>query len=328
MRFVAMLVGIAAAIAGSSFAFQAIQAVGPENRINDYGYGEAATRPPDGGTLLQTNNFARVVAALQRELGEDAALQSLTVKLTDADAVADSNGVLRYVDVDASGRSRARDGDRAEPAALVPLARIDPAAIDRIVAKTGPGIEWMTLQGSTREWVIHMQSGEPDRYLANLDGSGVRLPGEPNPEPIAASADSLLRAENLARVLEAARKEGTRVYRLDVRPERASFELDANGRRLLVDYGYDARLTSRDIRPATGVPTKPIRITDIDPGAIERMARSARRAVGAKGLADVQYATLNFEPRGWSLYLAPGSDPSYVTANLRGRGLSWPGKGL
>ncbi len=326
MRALAVLIGIAAAIAGSYVAFGAVRAVGPDNRINDFGYGEAATRPPNGGSLMESINFARVVTALERELGADGGLQSLTVELFVANAIAQSNGGLRYVQVDASGRSRSRDGDRADPAAQVPVARIDPAAIDRIVAKTGPAIERLTLQG-TREWRIDMRSGEPDAYVANLDGTGVRLPGEPNPEPVGAGPDSLLRAKNLERVLAAARKEGTDVLSLDVRPDRVSIELDADGRTLALAYGYDAQLTSRDIRATAGVPVRPLDLDDIDPTAIERMARTSRRAVGSKGLADVQYALLSLDPRGWSLYLAQGSDPPYVMANLRGRRLTWPGRG-
>jgi hypothetical protein len=136
----------------------------------------------------------------------------------------------------------------------------------------------------------------------------------------------LLRAQNLAPVLDAARKEGARAYSLDVRPDRVSLELGASGRRVFVDYGYDGQLMSRDIRAPTGVPTTPIPLADIDPAAIERMARTSRRAVGSKGLADVQYALLSLDPRGWSLYLATGSDPPYVSANLRGRRLTWPGR--
>ena len=326
MRALAALVGIFAAFAGSYVAFGFVQSVGPDNRINEFGYGEAATRPPDGGSLIESDNFARVVTALKRELGADGAVQSLTVELFVANAIAQRDGSLRYVEVDASGRSRARDGGRANPAGLVPVARIDPGAIDRILAKTGPAIERLTLQG-TREWTIDMRSGEPDAYVANLDGTGVRLPGEPNPEPVGAGPDSLLRAKNLERVLAAARKEGTDVLSLDVRPDRVSIELDAGGRTLALAYGYDAQLTSRDIRATTGVPVRPVDLDDIDPTAIERMARTSRRAVGSKGLADVQYALLSLDPRGWSLYLAQGSDPPYVVANLRGRGLTWPGRG-
>jgi hypothetical protein len=315
-----MLVGALAAFAGSYLAFGFIQSVGPDNRINDFGYGEAATRPPDGGSLLESDNFARVVEALTRELGADGGVQSLTVELFVANAVAQRDGAMRFVAVDASGRSQARDGDRADPAALVPVGRIDAGAIDRILATTGPNVERLTLQGN-REWRIDMRSGEPDAYVANLDGSGVRLPGEPNPEPIGASPDSLLRAKNLERVLAAARKEGTKVLALDVRPDRVSVELDAGGRTLSLAYGYDAQLTSRDIRPTTGVPVKPINLRNIDPRAIERMARRF------KGLANVQYALLQLDPRGWSLYLAPGSDPPYVVANLQGRRLTWPGRG-
>jgi hypothetical protein len=326
VRAIAILFGALAAFAGSYLAFGFIQSVGPDNRIDDFGYGEAATRPPDGGSLIESDNFARVVTALKRELGAEGAVQSLTVELFVANALAQRDGAMRFVQVDASGRSQARDGDRADPAALVPVSRIDPGAIDRILAVTGPAVERLTLQG-TREWSIDMRSGEPDAYIANLDGTGVRLPGEPNPAPVGAGPDSLLRAKNLERVLAAARKEGTDVLALDVRPDRVSIELEANGRTLSLAYGYDAQLTSRDIRATTGVPVKPLDIDRIDPAAIERMARTSRRAVKSKGLADVQYALLGLDPRGWSLYLAQGSDPPYVVANLRGRGLTWPGRG-
>ena len=173
-----------------------------------------------------------------------------------------------------------------------------------------------------------MRSGEPDAYVANLDGSGVRLPGEPNPEPVGAGPDSLLRAKNLKRVLAAARKEGTDVLALDVRPDRVSIELDANGRTLSLAYGYDAQLTSRDIRATTGVPVKPVDIDRIDPAAIERMARTSRRAVGSKGLADVQYALL--QPRSARLVAVParrGPIRRTWSRTCAGAASTWPGRG-
>jgi hypothetical protein len=90
-------------------------------------------------------------------------------------------------------------------------------------------------------------------------------------------------------------------------------------------------LTSRDLRAATGGETRSIALKDIDPAAPERMARTARRAVKSKGLADIQYVLLNsgFLPNdrpGLSLYLPPGSDPPYVAADLHGRHLTWPGR--
>ncbi len=188
-----MLIAIVAALAGSYYAFGAIQAVGPDDRTGEYGYGDAAVEPPGGGTLFESRNFARVVAALERELGPDGALESLTVRPTDASAQAREGELVRYVDIDASGRSRSRVGDRATPAGLVPVARIDAAAIDRIVLEAakaaGVYVEGLSLYGGTREWSVEMlDGGEPDRFVANLDGKGLRLPGEPNPEPIGAAA--------------------------------------------------------------------------------------------------------------------------------------------
>ena len=99
-----MLVATLAAIAGSYVGFKAMQAIGPENRADEFGYGEAALRPPGGGTLLRSTNLARVVTALERELGRDGALESLVVKPSEVNAIAQRRGTLRYVDVDASGR--------------------------------------------------------------------------------------------------------------------------------------------------------------------------------------------------------------------------------
>ena len=170
------------------------------------------------------------------------------------------------MDIDASGRSRSRVGDRATPAGLVPVARIDAEAIDRIVLEAakaaGVYVEGLSLYGGTREWSVDMlDGGEPDRFVANLDGKGLRLPGEPNPEPIGAAPDSLLRAANLERVLDAARKvtsADARVTSFDVRPGSVSLEFDQNGRTLALAYSYDAQLMRRDLRPATGAPTESV----------------------------------------------------------------------
>jgi hypothetical protein len=236
IRFLAVIVAIAATLGGSYGAIAVMRAVGPEDQSGDFGYGDAATIPPGGGTLLESRNFARVVAALERELGPEGGLQSLTVRPTDASAMARVGGDVVFVDIDASGRSRSRVGDRAEPAARVPVDRLDASAIDAIVAEAsrsaGVGVESLTLQGGSREWRVDMlDGGEPDSFVANLDGAGLRLQGEPNPEPVGAEPDSLLRAENLAAVLDAAARDSApdaRVTSLDIRPDRVS--LDRAGR--------------------------------------------------------------------------------------------------
>jgi hypothetical protein len=139
----------------------------------------------------------------------------------------------------------------------------------------------------------------------------------------------MLRASNLSRVLAAAAKEGSQVTGLDVRPDRVSVTLDSGGRTLELDYGYDAQLTRRDLRAKTGAPEKAVPIADIDADAIERMARSAKRAVDSPGLAEIQYVLLDTDftdqPR-LLLYRAQGAQPPYVVADLHGRGLTWPGR--
>ena len=334
MRFLSVLLGVAAAFAGSLLAFDVIQSVGPKDRTHDYGVGDAATQVPGGGSLIETRHFGLVVAALRRELGPDGAVESLDLQPLSATASGRSGGVRKLVYIDASGRSRAQDGGEVTPAAAVPVARLDAAAIDKLVTgarkQAGGPIENLTLAGGQREWTVHMTGGEPDTLVANLDGSGIRLPGEPNPEPVGAAPDSMLRAANLARVLAAAAKEGSQVTGLDVRPDRVSVTLDTGGRTLELDYGYDAQLTSRDLRAKTGAPEKAIPLAGIDPAAIERMARSARRLVDSPGLGEVQYVlldtdgTLRERPE-LLMYRAPGAQPTYLVADLHGRGLNWPG---
>jgi hypothetical protein len=289
-RLLSVLLGVAAAFAGSLLAFNVIQAVGPKDRTGEFGYGDAATRVPGGGSLIESRNFPLVVRALQRELGPDGALESLDLQPLEASASGRSGGVRKLIYIDASGRSRAQDGGEATPAATVPVSRLDASAIDKLVAgarkQASAPVERITLAGAQREWTVRMTGGEPDTLIANLDGGGVRLQGEPNPEPVGAAPDSLLRAENLRRVLAAAAKEGTQLTGLDVRPDRVSVTFDSHGRTLELDYGYDAQLTSRDVRAKSG-DEKAVRIDAIDPAAIERMARSARRAVDSPGLADV-----------------------------------------
>jgi hypothetical protein len=333
MRFLSVLLGVAAAFAGSLLAFNVIRSVGPKDRTHEFGVGDAATRVPGGGSLIESRHFGLVVAALQRELGPDGAVESLDLQPLQATASGRSGDVRKLVYIDASGRSRSQDGGAPSPAASVPVSRLDAGAIDKLVAgarkEANAPVENLTLAGGSREWTVHMTGGEPDTLVGNLDGGGVRLQGEPNPEPVGAAPDSMLRAENLSRVLAAAAKEGKQVTGLDVRPDRVSVTFDANGRTLELDYGYDAQLTSRDVRAKTGAPEKSVPIGDIEPDAIERMARTAKRAVHSPGLSEIQYVLLDpdftDEPR-LLLYRAQGAQPPYLVADLHGRGLTWPGR--
>jgi hypothetical protein len=314
---------MAAALAGTSAPTPAIGGGARPPPTNEYGFGDAATVPPRGGTLFESRNLAPVVAALRGALGPEALLQSLTVQPDSALAIARAGDRLVYVDVDASARTRVRDGGRADPAGLIPLARIDASVVDEIVAaaerETGAPVEDLSIQDSW-EWSVHMEHGEPDRYVANFDGSGLRLPGEPNPEPVGAAPHSLLRADNLGRVLESARDEagpGARIADMDIRPDDVSFTLELpNGRILALDYGFGAVLTRRDLVPTRGADTGSVAFEDVEADLVERVARDA-----GKELADVQYVLLQLSfdaPPALSLYLPEGSDPPYVQAPLRG----------
>jgi hypothetical protein len=337
VRVLAMVIGLVAALAGSYGAFTAIRAVGPENRTGEFGFGDAALISPGGGDLLQSRNFALVVAALERELGPDGRLSYLRVERTQASATARVGDVERHIEIDASGRSRTRDGEKARPAALVPLSKLDAGAIDALVRESQRQsralVESLTLQSHSREWTVDMDGGEPDSFVGNLDGAGLRLPGEPNPVPVGASPDSLLREANLAKVVAAARKEApadARVLGVDIRPDRVGFELGTGGRALSLDYGYDAQLTSRDLHAKTGADSGSVRWSDIDAAAPERMARAAARLLDEQ-LDGVQYVLLNLpsipgEKPSLSMYFPSGHDPGYGLADLHGRRFTWPGR--
>jgi hypothetical protein len=337
LRLVALIVGVAAALAGSYGAFATMQAVGPENRTGEFGFGDGATVSPGGGDLLESRNFALVIAALERELGPEGVISYLRVERTEASATAKVGEVQRTVQIDASGRSRSSDGAKADLRAWLPIAKLDPDAIDTMVREASKQarapVDSLSLQSNTREWNVDMDGGEPDAFIANIDGGGLRLSGEPNPVGIGASPDSLLRPENLAKVIAAARKEApadARVIHFDLRPDRTSFAMETGGRVLSLDYGYDAQLTSRSLAARTGAPTGSIRWEQIDPQAIERMARTANKVLKEK-LADVQYilldqSFLSNEKPSLLMYFDQGSDPPYAIADLHGRHFTWPGR--
>jgi hypothetical protein len=322
LRAFTVFFGLIATLAGSYGGFALMREVGPENLANEFGRGDAAIE----GNLLESRNFTRVVEALERELGPDGRVDYLRVELLEAYATAIEGDRRVRVEVDAAGRSRKRVTGDAEPTGTVPVSKIDPAALDVITEaarkETGEPVENLTLQGNGRMWMVDMLRGEPDSFIANLDGGGLRLSGEPNPEPLGASPDSLMRAKNLQRVLKAAAKEGSRLLDLTVWPERAMVVIEAGRREIHLDYGYEAELTRRDVRARNGARPAAIPLSRVDPHAIERMAKHRK----VKRLKNAMYAILRFSPiertPEWLLYLPEGHDPPYVTANLKGRGVS------
>ena len=123
------LVGLVAALGGSYAAFSAMRAVGPEDQSDDFGFGDAALISPGGGDLFESKNFALVVAALERELGADGKLSYLRVERTKATVTARVGDRSRHVEIDASGRSRSSDGEKADLGAVLPVSKLDAGAI-------------------------------------------------------------------------------------------------------------------------------------------------------------------------------------------------------
>ena len=217
--------------------------------------------------------------------------------------------------MDTAGRSQKEDVGEGTESGTMPVSKLDPKALDRItkaaMKETGSPVESLSLYGANREWRVEMLRGEPDSFIANLNGKGLRLSGEPNPDPLGASPDSLMRAKNFQKVLDAIGKEGDRVLDITLWPERASVVVEKGGRAVNLNYGYDAELTSRDVAALNGAQTESIPLKSIDPKAIERMAKSKY----VKGLKNAMYAILR--PAGvfedapqWLLYLPEGNDPT------------------
>jgi hypothetical protein len=330
MRAITVFFALVATLAGAYAGFWVMREVGPDDLTGQYGRGDAASID---GNLMQSKNFALVIEALEREIGADGRIQSLNLNLLEADATARVDDRLVRVEIDAAGRSQQRDIGDADPSGTLPVSKLDPKALDRITRaaskETGEPVERLTLYGHNRQWNVYMLRGEPDSFVANLNGKGLRLSGEENPEPLGAEPDSLMRAKNLQKVLDAAEQEGDRLFDLTVWPERASVAMEQGGRVVSLQYGYDGELTGRDVSAANGAQTQTIPLSRIDAKAIERMARSKY----AKGLKNAMYAILRpdigfseGQPQ-WLLYLPEGSDPPYLTANIKGRGISWPGRG-
>jgi hypothetical protein len=329
MRALAVFFGLIATLAGAYGGFWVMRELGPGDLTGQYGRGDAAAID---GNLMQSKNFALVIAALERELGADGRIQQLSVEPLQASSTSTVDGRLVRVQVDTAGRSQKEDVGEGTESGTMPVAKLDPKAVDRItraaMKETGSPVESLSLYGANREWRVEMLRGEPDSFIANLNGRGLRLSGEPNPDPLGASPDSLMRAKNFQKVLNAIGKEGNRVLDITLWPERASVVVEKGGRAVNLNYGYDAELTSRDVAALNGAQTESIPLKSIDPKAIERMAKSRY----VKGLKHAMYAILR--PAGvfedapqWLLYLPQGNDPTYVTANIKGRGLSWPGRG-
>ena len=328
MRALTVFFALVATLAGAYAGFYVMRELGPDDLSGQFGRGDAAT---EGGTLLQSENFARVKVALERELGADGRIQQLSVEPLQASSTSTVDGRMVRVQVDTAGRSQKEDVGEGTESGTMPVAKLDPKALDRItkaaMKETGSPVESLSLYGANREWRVEMLRGEPDSFIANLNGKGLRLSGEENPVPAGAASDSLFRAKNLQLVLDAVAKEGTRVLDFTVWPERASVKVEKDGRAVSLNFGYDAELTSRDVSSLSG-PSDTIPLQRIDAKALERMAKNRY----VKGLKNAKYAILR--PQGvfedapqWLLYLPEGNDPPNVTASLKGRGLSWPGRG-
>ena len=255
MRALTVFFALLATLAGAYAGFYVMRELGPDDLTGQYGRGDAADRG------RQPDADARTSSAWSRRSSASsaptAASSSLNVELLQADATG-HRGRPHGPRRDRRGRPLAAAATSAtrHPRGTLPVSKLDPSAVDRItkaaMKETGSPVESLALYGGNRQWTANMLRGEPDSFIANLNGKGLRLSGEENPEPAGAEPDSLLRAKNLQHVLDAVAKEGTRVLDLTVWPERASVKVEKDGRAVSLNFGYDAESTSRDVSSLSG----------------------------------------------------------------------------
>ena len=248
---------------------------------------------------------------------------------------------MRYVDIDASGRSRRATAIPRHPPRSVPVDRIDAGAIDRIVTaasgETSAPVEGLTLSGHAR--VERADDGrragpvrrQPRRRRSAAAGRG-RTRSRSAPAPTRCCAP-----ENLKRVLDAARAATSgkaRVSALDVPPGQRRAH-DRERRRASPDAATTATTPSSPRATSARAPARPrrpIALDDIDPARSRAVAQGRHGARARRASRDVQYVLLSDRarrrPPGLLLYLPPGSDPPYVVGDLHGRRLSWPGREL
>ena len=192
--------------------------------------------------------------------------------------------------------------------------------------ETGVPVEELRLQGSSREWTVEMLRGEPDSFIANLDGGGLRLSGEENPEPVGASHGlAAARGEPPEGARRGGARRATTLIDIDVRPDRVSVQLEVRR----AASSSSATATTPSSPAATSSPwattCASIKLSQIDPKAIERIAKSRK----VKDLGNIQYVLLRpqsvFTSKlGLATYLAKDMDPTYVSSDLHGRHITWP----
>ena len=343
MRAVAGLLSIIAAFGGAYAGYALQRAVGPEAPTATAFEGpggqeveEPVEEVPGGGSLFEARHARKVVASLRRELGSEGRVDYFDLRENSASATSTKrDGSRLSLQFDAVGSVRVIEIDGTDStSSSIGVTRIEPKAIERAARaarKESDGkLESMTLTPSTREWYIRMADGEPDTLVANLDGSGVRIPGEPDPTPRGATDESLLRTQNFRRVLQAIARDAdgraSRLARLDVRPLRVGVEVRQGTRSLRLDYDVDIQRTGRDISAAS--PGDTLALSAIRPNVIERMASAASKRSKRHNLGNVDYVLL--QPAGfidgkpgWSIYFKGGG---YYFANIRGGGLKRPGE--
>ena len=325
MRFLGLLIGIAAALGGSLGGFEVMRNIGPENRAGDF---SAGARVPGGGNLHESAGFARVVAALKSAGGR---LIYLDVDQQSANGQVLRDGQRVNLQIDGVGRIDETGSSPAAGVASMPLSRIDARAIPRMVgaARREAGnaavkIESLYLDGGSREWRIDLEGGDVRTLVARLDGRGVRLQGEEDPSGAGSAPDSLLRTDGMRAVVAGIKREAPKASRLDgltVYPSYAVTSVPSSATRTLqLTIGFEGELRSRSLSPRSAAPTESISLSNVRPDIVNRMLRLGRRHFKGIKLTDVMYLTsgTNGEQVTWNLYLR-GS--RYFQTDLGGRRL-------
>ena len=213
---------------------------------------------------MQSENFARVVEALERELGAGRPApepQRRACSRPTRPAIVGGRAGPRPRSTPPAAPRRTTSARRTRPAR-----RRCPSSTRRRwtgsprprCKETGEPVESLTLlRRSNRQWTVYMLRGEPDSFIANLNGKGLRLSRRGEPRAGRRRA-GLAAAREEPPEGAGRRREGgrPRARRHGLARARARSQVEKGGRVVSLHFGYDAELTNRDVSRAQRRPDR------------------------------------------------------------------------
>ena len=181
MRALAVFFALLATLAGAYAGFYVMRELGPDDLTGQFGRGDAATRA--AATSLQSRELRpRRRRRSSASSAPTAGSSSLSVEpLRGRRDRARVDDRLVRVQVDAAGRSQQRDvGDAAPSAGTMPVAKLDPKAVDRITKAATQGDRLARREPHA----LRRQARVEGRHAARRARQLRREPQRPGPAPL------------------------------------------------------------------------------------------------------------------------------------------------